>query len=340
MAKSRRFQKKFKKNNKYKKDISSIRHSYARTNLVKMEKRLLPFVKKDENGKIVGFEFPQDDANGLNLTCPKCQYPLELKKPKEGDSWKPFWGCTQYRITGCTGSDKDIVYRQTEEPVNLTPEDEELQIKKLANPSKMEDQHQIVKQNKQGKLIVNKNIQAESNGALSSGDVVDLIEDALDDGVYPEDIVAQLNAFRENILIDRKVDQGLFEARRAPKSPVKAKEEPKVFTKPAGHTYFLTQQFREAKEKKKAAKAERAAKLSEDIKNGLVPAQHKPTKKKKKKERRLLITPMSYAKPGGPKCPLCKASMIKREPKARQDWKAFWGCVEFPRCKGTRRIES
>lgn len=337
MVKSRKSNQRFKKNKKYKTDIVAARHRYAQLNLVKMEKRLLPFVKKDENGKIVGFELPQDDTS-LSPACPLCKYPLELKKPKARQSWKPFWGCTQFRITGCTGSDKDIVYKQPKEPVEVTPEDEKLQIKKLANPPQMESQHQIVKLNKQGKLIVNRNIQAESNGALSWGDVVDLIDEALDDGEYQEDILAQLNAYRENILIDKQVEQGLSVARRAPKSPVKPKEEPKEFTKPTGHTYFLTQQFREAKEKKKAAKAAKAAKLAEDNKNGLTPSKQNPVKKKKKKEKKFLITPMSYAKSGGPQCPLCKAPMTKKEPQVGQDWKPFWGCVEFPRCKGTKRV--
>lgn len=276
MAKSRKSKRRFKKNNSYKNDIIATRHRYAQANLVKMEKRLLPFVKKDENGKIIGFEFPQDDTS-LSLTCPLCKYPLELKKPRAGQNWKPFWGCTQFRITGCTGSDKDIVYKQPEEPVEITPIDEESQIKKLANPPQMENQHQIVKQNKQGKLIVNKNIQAESNGALSWGDVVDLIDEALDDGEYAEDIISQLNAFRKNILIDKQIEQGLFEVRRAP------------------------QKTTQINEKKSGTIAQK-----------------------------------SKVKPSGPICPICHAPTARREPKAGQRWKPFWGCINFKQtgCKG------
>jgi ssDNA-binding Zn-finger/Zn-ribbon topoisomerase 1 len=38
--------------------------------------------------------------------CPKCGSPMRVIQPKPGDSWKPFWGCTQFRTTGCKGSAK------------------------------------------------------------------------------------------------------------------------------------------------------------------------------------------------------------------------------------------
>jgi len=37
--------------------------------------------------------------------CPKCGAPMRLKRPwQPNQTWKPFWGCTQYEITGCRGS--------------------------------------------------------------------------------------------------------------------------------------------------------------------------------------------------------------------------------------------
>ena len=36
--------------------------------------------------------------------CPKCGSPMKLVKPRPHDSWKAFWGCSKYRITGCKGS--------------------------------------------------------------------------------------------------------------------------------------------------------------------------------------------------------------------------------------------
>lgn len=39
-----------------------------------------------------------------------------------------------------------------------------------------------------------------------------------------------------------------------------------------------------------------------------------------------------------PACPRCGAKMILRKPKEGQTFKAFWGCGDFPNCKGTRQI--
>lgn len=36
--------------------------------------------------------------------CPKCGSPMKLIRPRPGQKWKPFWGCTKYSITGCKGS--------------------------------------------------------------------------------------------------------------------------------------------------------------------------------------------------------------------------------------------
>lgn len=36
-------------------------------------------------------------------TCPRCGSPMRLLKPRPGQRWEAFWGCSQYRITGCRG---------------------------------------------------------------------------------------------------------------------------------------------------------------------------------------------------------------------------------------------
>jgi hypothetical protein len=41
-------------------------------------------------------------------TCSKCGSAMRLIKPKPTDAWKPFWGCTQYSVTGCKGSAKHV----------------------------------------------------------------------------------------------------------------------------------------------------------------------------------------------------------------------------------------
>lgn len=39
--------------------------------------------------------------------CPKCGAPMRLKRPwKPTHTWSPFWGCTQYDVSGCKGSAK------------------------------------------------------------------------------------------------------------------------------------------------------------------------------------------------------------------------------------------
>jgi ssDNA-binding Zn-finger/Zn-ribbon topoisomerase 1 len=38
--------------------------------------------------------------------CPQCGSPMKLIKPKPGQRWKKFWGCTKYWSTGCKGSRK------------------------------------------------------------------------------------------------------------------------------------------------------------------------------------------------------------------------------------------
>lgn len=37
-------------------------------------------------------------------SCPKCGAAMKLVKPRQSDKWKPFWGCSNYPITGCKGS--------------------------------------------------------------------------------------------------------------------------------------------------------------------------------------------------------------------------------------------
>lgn len=38
--------------------------------------------------------------------CPICGGPMKLKEPKPNQTWKPFWGCINFQITGCKGSRK------------------------------------------------------------------------------------------------------------------------------------------------------------------------------------------------------------------------------------------
>jgi ssDNA-binding Zn-finger/Zn-ribbon topoisomerase 1 len=39
-----------------------------------------------------------------------------------------------------------------------------------------------------------------------------------------------------------------------------------------------------------------------------------------------------------PHCPDCGGRMRLREPKNGQSWNAFWGCTNFPDCRGKRGI--
>jgi ssDNA-binding Zn-finger/Zn-ribbon topoisomerase 1 len=39
-----------------------------------------------------------------NPSCPKCGNSMRLIKPRRGDKWKGFWGCSKYKATGCKGS--------------------------------------------------------------------------------------------------------------------------------------------------------------------------------------------------------------------------------------------
>ena len=42
-----------------------------------------------------------------------------------------------------------------------------------------------------------------------------------------------------------------------------------------------------------------------------------------------------------PYCPICGAIMRLRKPKpGSKDFKPFWGCNDYPTCKGTRNIDS
>jgi ssDNA-binding Zn-finger/Zn-ribbon topoisomerase 1 len=41
-----------------------------------------------------------------------------------------------------------------------------------------------------------------------------------------------------------------------------------------------------------------------------------------------------------PYCPECGGQMALRRPKPHQDFEPFWGCTDYPRCKGTRDIDS
>ena len=40
-----------------------------------------------------------------------------------------------------------------------------------------------------------------------------------------------------------------------------------------------------------------------------------------------------------PYCPECGAQMTLRRPKSYQDFKPFWGCSQYPDCRGTRNVD-
>lgn len=39
-----------------------------------------------------------------------------------------------------------------------------------------------------------------------------------------------------------------------------------------------------------------------------------------------------------PYCPDCGTQMSLRRPKEHQAWEPFWGCSQYPECKGSRNI--
>lgn len=41
-----------------------------------------------------------------------------------------------------------------------------------------------------------------------------------------------------------------------------------------------------------------------------------------------------------PRCPDCKAKMVKRHPGPNDRWPVFWGCSNYPRCQGSRNTFS
>jgi len=38
--------------------------------------------------------------------CPICGAPMRMVRPRPGDDWKAFWGCTLYKVNGCRGTIK------------------------------------------------------------------------------------------------------------------------------------------------------------------------------------------------------------------------------------------
>ncbi len=39
-----------------------------------------------------------------------------------------------------------------------------------------------------------------------------------------------------------------------------------------------------------------------------------------------------------PYCPDCGARMVLKRPRKGQTWTPFWGCAEYPDCRGSRDI--
>ncbi len=48
------------------------------------------------------------ESLALAPTCNNCGSAMRLVKPRPTDNWKPFWGCTQYSLTGCKGSARHL----------------------------------------------------------------------------------------------------------------------------------------------------------------------------------------------------------------------------------------
>lgn len=48
------------------------------------------------------------DTHKAAPDCPKCGGRMKLIKPRPTDTWKSFWGCSNYQINGCKGSVKYI----------------------------------------------------------------------------------------------------------------------------------------------------------------------------------------------------------------------------------------
>jgi DNA topoisomerase-1 len=40
-----------------------------------------------------------------------------------------------------------------------------------------------------------------------------------------------------------------------------------------------------------------------------------------------------------PYCPNCGAQMVLRKPKGYKDYDPFWGCSQYPECRGSRNIK-
>ena len=39
-------------------------------------------------------------------SCPKCGAKMRLRRPKPGDEWRPFWGCSAF--PNCDGTAKPV----------------------------------------------------------------------------------------------------------------------------------------------------------------------------------------------------------------------------------------
>ena len=63
---------------------------------------------------------------------------------------------------------------------------------------------------------------------------------------------------------------------------------------------------------------------------------------RKKRRAAQSAAPVAEAKPGqseAPHCPICNATMVKRTAKrGGRAGSSFWGCLNYPQCRGTRAI--
>lgn len=60
--------------------------------------------KQSKKGSRSNRKSIKDLENTESPICPDCGAPMRLIKPRKGLRWKPFYGCSQYKITGCRGS--------------------------------------------------------------------------------------------------------------------------------------------------------------------------------------------------------------------------------------------
>ena len=62
------------------------------------------------------------------------------------------------------------------------------------------------------------------------------------------------------------------------------------------------------------------------------------TKARPRKRKSRPTTPKPETKPATPNCPHCKKPMVIKVARTGKNAGDFWGCVEYPKCRGIRPI--